>query len=525
MLSQTDIKSLLPEYLNDQTPGCAVAILADGQLTTYVQGLASVEHKVAIHPDTAFRIASVTKHFLAIVALAEQDAGRVDLDIPMGSYLKQLSGGPATATMRQALQNCSDIRDHLELEVLLGGSVASPIRRSQSLDIIGRCQETNFEPGTSFLYSNANFLLVTEILERQAGQSLGDLMQHHIFDPAGLAATRYEPLHSDIIPHRATGYLKRSEGYQLAALQTELTGDGALISTLSDMIRWADYCDTDPDGWISRISERCIFANGHHSDYELGYYIRDYNGLRTLGHNGTWPGFRSEILRVPERNLSVIGLANVNMIDLSSLTRDIVDLMTGRPEDALASARKPAKTCASITKGAYLNSETGDFFHLEDSDGTLVFGLYGGELELVTDTPSTAQFRYSHEYRSVDWSQAERGLITLTKMNGETVTAQSAGSLEPARDLADYNGVFCNEELGIEIRLTFETNDLGVEFHGAFAPHLTWRARPICGDAVLVYSDDGDWRCQLVLVYPKTGQTKAKLHGPRVRGLELTYSA
>ncbi|MCV6610315.1 MAG: serine hydrolase, partial [Amphritea sp.] len=395
--------------------------------------------------------------------------------------------------------------------VLLGGSVASPIRRSQSLDIIGRCHETNFEPGTSFLYSNANFLLVTEILERQSGQSLGDLMQHHIFDPAGLTATRYEPLHSDIIPHRATGYLKRSEGYQLAALQTELTGDGALVSTLTDMIRWAEYCDRDPDGRISRISERCIFANGRHSDYGLGYYIRDYNGLATLGHNGTWPGFRSEILRVPERSLSVIGLANVNMIDLSGLTRDIVDLMAARQsENAPAWKRKQAQTFAAITKGAYLNSETGDFFHLAESDGTLAFGIYGGELELVADTPSTSQFRYSHEYRSVDWSQAEHGIITLTKMNGETITARSAESLEPARDLPDYCGNFYHDEIGIKIQLVPDANDLRVKFDGAFAPHLTWRVHPISCDAILVYSDDGDWRCQFVLIYPKTGKTKGQ---------------
>lgn len=114
------------------------------------QGMASLEHQVSITPDTAFRIASVTKHFLALVAQIYHARGTFDLDAPLGQYLTELSGPQANVTSRQALQNCSGIRDHLELALMAGGGLNQTVSVAQSFEMIARQQETNFATGTVF---------------------------------------------------------------------------------------------------------------------------------------------------------------------------------------------------------------------------------------------------------------------------------------------------------------------------------------------------------------------------------------
>ncbi len=365
------IDALFARYAKPGSPGAVVAVMRAGEIEVCKgYGLASIEHDVPITPKTRFRIASVSKQFTVTAALMLAAEGKLALADPPHKYLPELK--PLPVTIDQMMRNSSGLPDFLELLRLGGHGLDKPARAADFLDAAARNGHLNFDPGSRFLYSNTNFLLLGLIVERLTGQKLGDVLAERIFRPLGMTDTMLAADIATVIPNLATAYLgDDTQGFRRAAHAYPQGGEGGLTSTVEDLLVWSRHFDAPILGATipSQLVAAEPLAGGHDNGYRRGVGVGTLHGLETAGHGGLWPGFRTEFLRVPAAQLTVVVIANLGTIDPWRLAHRIAaDALEGDARLAPVPAPIAAAEIEPIA-GTWFNAGEPSLFDLAWKNG------------------------------------------------------------------------------------------------------------------------------------------------------------
>ena len=208
------IDSVFVGFDKTTSPGCALGVYNAGRVV-YARGygMANLEHGVPITSRTVFDLGSTSKQFTALsIFLLEQD-GRLSLDDEVREWIPEVPRYAKPLTIRHLLHHTSGLRDYLTLMWLRGVNFDGVTTAGDALSIITRQRETNFEPGSEYLYSYSGYFLLSEIVRRVSGKSLAEFARARIFAPLGMHATHFHDDHTMIVPSRATGYAPRESGY------------------------------------------------------------------------------------------------------------------------------------------------------------------------------------------------------------------------------------------------------------------------------------------------------------------------
>ncbi len=326
------------------SPGCAVAVYRDGSIA-YARGygMANLEHGIAITPRTVFDIGSTSKQFAATaIALLAQD-GKLSIDDDVRRFIPELPTYERPVTLRMLLNHTSGIRDYLTLFRLRGVHFDGVTGDAEALDVIVRQQRTNFVPGSEWLYSNSGYFLLSQVVRRVSGQTMAQFLESRVFAPLGMQDTHMHDDHTRIVPARATGYSPRpSGGFAVDMSGFEQTGDGAVYTTVEDLLRWdRNFYDPTVGGQrlLDDLHTQGRLNDGTALDYALGLFVQEYRGLRNVRHGGAWAGYRAELSRFPTERTSVAALCNLGSLNPSRLADRVADVvLAGR----LGAVRPPA---------------------------------------------------------------------------------------------------------------------------------------------------------------------------------------
>jgi CubicO group peptidase (beta-lactamase class C family) len=366
------VDALFDRYTQPGSPGAVVAVMRGAHVELMKgYGLASIEHRVPIGPHTRFRIASVSKQFTVSAALMLAHEGKLKLSDPPHKYLKELA--PLPVTIDQMMRNCSGLPDFLELLRLGGHWLDKPARPEDLFAACVRNRHLNFRPGSRFLYSNSNFLLLGIIIERLSRMKLGDFLAERIFRPLGMSHTMLADAIDTVIPDLATGYLgDAAGGFRRASHAYPQGGEGGLTSSVEDLLIWARHFDKpklEPIDLPKQLAAQSPLLDGHVNHYRRGLDTARLRGVLTIGHGGLWPGYRTELLRLPDADLTVCVIANLGTVDPWRLSRTVaVEALAGT--SILAKAPSPAteKEVREIS-GTWFNAEEPALFDLAWRNG------------------------------------------------------------------------------------------------------------------------------------------------------------
>lgn len=376
------IDRLLDPWRHGAGPGMSVGVVQGGDLVALRHaGLASIEHAVPLGPETRFRIASVSKQFTCAAVLLLAERGLLDIAAPVRTLVPGLPAACADVTIAHLMHNTSGIRDMLEIQRHGGADLATPLATEDLLDGILRQRTLNFAPGTRYLYSNSNFLLLGRIVEAVAGTTLAAFLDAELFAPLGMTATRHVPDPAAVLPHLATGYLPDpAGGFVRAAHAFPIGGEGGLVSSVADLALWARNAmlrHVPSPGVLEALEVATPFANGQPNLYRRGLIGRTHRGVRTLSHSGLWPGFRTEFLRVPERDLAVIAIANHAGADPGLVAHQVLDALLDGARAPKPPAMPPRDALLPLA-GRYLHAGSGATLDLEvDAAGAVTLSTYG----------------------------------------------------------------------------------------------------------------------------------------------------
>lgn len=224
---------------NRGTPGAAVAVARNGTMA-YSRGfgMANLETGTPVGPDTIFGIGSLTKQFTAAAAIKLAAQGKLDLKAPVAEQLsafKSIKPFSALELMHQTAGLHSDESDE----------PVAPRTLTQielAAEIAAQKQPFDFEPGSAWFYSNANYIVLGALIEAVTGQSYADAIRALIAGPLGLPQLASDSSR-DIVPRRASGYTATDNAGQpfvhAASLDpSQAGGAGAMRGSAEALCHW-----------------------------------------------------------------------------------------------------------------------------------------------------------------------------------------------------------------------------------------------------------------------------------------------
>jgi CubicO group peptidase (beta-lactamase class C family) len=368
------------------SPGCALAIVKDGEII-YKRGygMANLENKVPITPESVFYIGSVSKQFVTMcVALLVQE-GKLSLDDDLRKYIPELPDYGSMITIRHLIHHMSGIRDYLTLEDIAGIPFGF-YHEEDVLELIARQKELNFRPGDEYLYSNSGYFLLSVIIHRASGKTLRQYAHENIFKPLGMKSSRFHDNYTELIQNRASGYLSEGGGKYKNFISTfDCVGSGGLFTSVEDLYLW------DQNFYHHKVGGQEVFDlmhtvgtlnNGKKLDYAFALEIKHYKGLNTVSHGGSLGGYKSAFFRFPENNFSIIILSNLSSFNPSMLSNRVANVYLA--EFLTEEKEKPAKI-QEVGKrpqtGISSNAEAPNKIQLSEYQGQ----FYSEELQVTFD--------------------------------------------------------------------------------------------------------------------------------------------
>ncbi len=334
--THTSIKQLLKKF-SSKAPGFAyIASFDSGVTYKGAVGLASIEKNLPITTKNVFNIASVSKQFTAFSILLLEQEGRLSLDDSIVKFVPSIGAYAEPVTLRHLIHHTGGLVDYMELAEAANIKYTDTLTVEESLEHLKSHQIARFPVGTKFEYSNTGYFLLSQVIEKASGKSLRQFKKECIFDPLNMGTTiivDYYPTTISI----ARGYSKNEQGtYKIYESPWEHTGDGAVHTTVEDLVRWGENLTTGTVGGkdlVKRMSEigPKISPTGEtiidNEDYAFGLRVAEGFNCRYLEHSGSWAGYRSHFMRFPEKFLSVAVLSNYDEFDSKKYANEIAAIV------------------------------------------------------------------------------------------------------------------------------------------------------------------------------------------------------
>lgn len=390
-------KLILETKESFHVPGISVSVMKDNEKMHYGFGFADCEENTEAASDTVYCIGSSTKAFIATALCILAEEGRIDIDMPVKTYLTefQMYDGYSTEhlTVRDALSHRSGLPRHDT------SWLNTPARTTAEQVAALAYMEPAWPLRYRFHYQNHMFMVATLIVEKVSGMHWGDFVRERILNPLQMNSTY---IYGDEIED---GDVRKARPYMLSGekplrmpynYMKSAGGAGTIYSTTEDMLKWLAFRLNGNDQvlskeWLEEMHEPQTIIRPaeipeiQFTSYGLGWFIESYKGYKIVHHGGTVEGFKSEQIFVQGKNIAVSMLCNLNQTKaMAALGYKLLDelLGAGRSDwdrkylDACMEAEKKNSEAmkSAIESAKKLVKECGD---IEQYKGTYEHKAYG----------------------------------------------------------------------------------------------------------------------------------------------------
>ncbi len=277
-------------------PGMSAAIAKDGQVVwAKGYGHADVENNVPVDPTTPFHLASLTKPVASVLIMQLVEAGLLDLQDPISKYGIDLGSSNAIRVIHLLTHTSED------------------------------------EPGSHYSYNGNRFALLDGVIQIVSGMSFCKLLVLEIIDPLQLKHTAPNPMSTtncmlitqsereafeQTIP---IGYT--SDGERRMTYPSHFGCAAGLVASALDMAEFS--LALDDDMFFSQETKELMFTpmlsnSGQTLPYGLGWFIHWEYNVKIIWHYGYWTAISCLIIKVPEKDLTFVLMANNDMLSRAS---------------------------------------------------------------------------------------------------------------------------------------------------------------------------------------------------------------
>lgn len=476
--------SLMANTVRIDQPGGVVGFYADGQVHLLKgYGLANIEehHPNTIH--TPFNLASVSKQFTAYAILLLEQQGKLSLDDKAHDWIPELPDYGETITLRNLIHHSSGIASTDNLRLFADMPLDAPWTQEQELQLIYRYPVLNFPPGEQYLYSNAGYSLLAEIIERASGMSYAGYLQEQIFDPLGMTdafvndgkggrgrqkATGHQMIEEQFVPNQGTG--------------ETIYGATNVFVSAHDMIQWSRHLlstKREPGSLTEKMFVPAYtLNNGDTLNYTFGLVVTEYKGISMVSHSGGDLGLRTHYFLFPEQNTASFAMCNREDVNTRSIALSLTDhYLKDQLKDPLPKEPTEVPLQTDLIKkyeGTYLMPDgmeisfalardtfwlslpgTPEFQVFAESDNKFFLKAFAAACTFLPDEEGTVN--------TMIWHQGGKDYTAMRQTNV---------ILPGAEELKHYAGNYYHESLEVTYPIYWEEGSLVLSTPGTFQTFL-----------------------------------------------------
>jgi CubicO group peptidase (beta-lactamase class C family) len=304
---EQQVDKLFNAYQGDSVPGASVMVIRDGKkILIKSYGMADLEQSVLVHPETNFRLASITKQFTATCIMMLVEQGDLSLEDNLTDLFDNFPEYGGSVTLRHLLQHNSGLIDY---ESLMPDDYVGQVSDRDALALMYDVDSTYFRPGTEYRYSNTGYAMLAMLIEDVSGMPFAEFLQERVFGPLGMDATVAYQKGKSTVPNRAFGYtVDEDEVIESDQSSTSaVLGDGGIYTSVQDYYKWDQALYTEKLLSSDTLTE---MWTGNFGNYGLGWRVDVKDGRRRLHHDGSTSGFRNYVIRYPDEKMTVLVLTN-----------------------------------------------------------------------------------------------------------------------------------------------------------------------------------------------------------------------
>ena len=433
---QAKADAYLQSWYPASGPGAAV-IVTEGGKTVYArgQGLADLDAKRPITPDTVFRLGSITKQFAAATVLQLAQEGKLSLDDPLSKFFPDYPQPGASATVRQLLNHTSGIQSYTGIP---GWMVEANTNRRYStaelIDVFKKLPSPS-KPGEKWNYNNSGYVMVGAVIEAVTGRPWHQEVAERFAKPLKLSSLHYG-VGEEKVAGMAKGYTEKEDG-QAPALRIDMSvphAAGALVGSVKDLAAWANALHHGrvlPQSAYQQMITPTALPGGKTEPYGFGMGLGDVRGRKQIGHGGGIFGFSTNSLYIPEKDLFVAVFSNSDdpAVAPSMAATKLAALAIGEPYAEFQTVAFDPKQVEPLL-GLYKvdGEEVERRFFLRD--GQLYTQRSGGPQSKVYFAGNS---RFHYGPKSLNWFEVKSGA------GGKPVMAMHQGGADKA-ELATRTG-------------------------------------------------------------------------------------
>ena len=341
------------QMLERGLPGVAVGVVADQDLVWATGfGFADLAAKVAMTPQTRFRMASHSKLFTATAVMQLREQGKLRLDDPVSKYLpwftvKPADGDDPPITIEELLTHSSG----LPREAGAHWTTFEFPTTDQLRELLP-AREAAYAPEIRWKYSNLGYSVAGMIVEAVSGQKWADYVQREIFQPLGMNASSVDKNVSGL----AVGYGRRMPD-NTRAINPFIDARGmaaatGVTSTVEEMARFASaQFRNGPRGGARILSTGSlremhrvrVLENNWTQGNAIGFAVRKAGDKIYVSHGGSYPGYQTNTMLWPDGKVAVIVLTNADDGNPAALATELMNTV-GQAVAKAAAKPTPAPT-------------------------------------------------------------------------------------------------------------------------------------------------------------------------------------
>ncbi len=378
----------LMEFYSQSLNYNGVAFVSQKGKTIYSKGFGYKDKDKNIMNDAngIYQIGSITKQFTSEIILMLAKEHKLDVQDKLTKYYPDYKSGDKI-TLENLLTHTSGIYNYTE-DTFWKKYPTQPLTREQMMGIF-KDKPLEFEPGSKFEYSNSNYILLSNIIEKITGKTYEQVARERILTPRGMTSSGFDFTHlkdaRKVMCYNSIGMNANyvdSFYYSPIEDSSQSYGAGSMYSTTADMYKWhralLEHKLLDK-AWQDRA------YTPFKDNYGYAWFINEklVKGKKMVAHSGRISGFCSYILRIESDDLCIILLSNVAFgSDVNDIAKSIVKCIYD-PAFKIPAVRKEISLSSEIIKryvGDYaLTLDTSVSIHFELKGKYLIGKVIGQE--------------------------------------------------------------------------------------------------------------------------------------------------
>lgn len=524
--------TLLPELIRQldsiamqdvpiKAPGIATAIIQNGEVVfKKCAGIADFTDSSLITADTRFNIASNGKQFTALAVLTLIDAGKIKLTNDIRTFFPKLFPHiKQKITIGHLLTHSSGIRDVYDLWSLQGYTWwKQSFTNADVLALLAKQEELNFTPGSQYLYSNSNYILLAMLVEKVSGQSF-TAYSNKLFQQLGMPSTSFEDDYKNIRGPIARAYFNFSTWTTYNWIWN-VCGDGNLFSTLNDQLQWEKIIQgkvVTPISAATIKKSQQLVEQSAIRNYGYGLEFGNYKGLSYSFHEGATGAWKATVLRFPGKQVSMITLTNTGKSIPAMQTRQMADVFFDLNNETQYWLTAPSKTGMYVDEqelaGSYLTN-TGFAFVFVIRNGKFYLQRNGrNDVELEREANNIFHQKNDPAFKQEFVKNAKGEMeVTAYYTTHAPYTLTRANSNWSKFNYQSLNGYYSNSETNTQLEVIYTSDK---SYTVVFGGKDTSTALLVTPAKLLVDN------YVINIVKSKTGKQSLLLNGDRIRRVKF----